>query len=178
MARITLITLLKQDDLNKITTLLRNIKICKVPYGINDENRLKIDNLPFHFTLFATDKKNESELLSMIQNIKSDCFKLKINQVGIMPGRNHSSVLYFGIEENKELKELQRYFYAYFHEEKYNPETFLFHMTIHIDQDYKVVQEIYKTVMKSFKPFVLEVSSLALFNYPGEIIQKFELEKK
>jgi hypothetical protein len=31
--------------------------MCKVPYEINDELRYEIDNLPYHFTIFATDKK-------------------------------------------------------------------------------------------------------------------------
>lgn len=34
--------------------------MCKVPYGIDDENRYEIDNLPFHFTIFATDKEKQS----------------------------------------------------------------------------------------------------------------------
>ena len=46
--------------------------MCKVPYGIDDKNRFKIDNLPFHFTIFATDKKNERELLQMLQNPKHE----------------------------------------------------------------------------------------------------------
>ena len=112
----------------------------------------------------------------MIQN--SDCFKLKINRIEIMRGKNDSFVLYFGIEENKELKELQKIFYEHFHEEKYNPETFLFHMTLHIDQDYEIIREIYKTLSTLFKPFAIEINALALFNYPGEMIRKFELKKE
>ncbi len=39
--RITMITLLDVDEMNKINDLIKNIKeqICKVPYGIDDERR-------------------------------------------------------------------------------------------------------------------------------------------
>jgi len=177
MSRITLITFSEQKELNNLLKNI-NIEMCKVPYGIDDKNRFKIDNLPFHFTIFATDKKNERELLQMLQNVSISSFILKINRLEIMPGRNNSFILYFGIEESKELKELQRYFYEYFGEEKYNPETFLFHMTLHIDYNYELIQELYKTISVSFQPFIIEVNDLALFDYPGEMIQRFELKKE
>ncbi len=58
--RITLITFIDQIETNKIEKLMKNINenTCKVPYGINDEKREEIDNLPYHFTIFATNKEN------------------------------------------------------------------------------------------------------------------------
>lgn len=55
MSRIILITKFKEKELNN---QLKNIHyhMCKVLYGINDELRNEIDNLPYHFTIFATDK--------------------------------------------------------------------------------------------------------------------------
>ena len=64
MSRITLITYFDQKELNKIYKRIKNInfKICKVPYGIDDQKRYEIDNLPFHFTIFATNKENQLKL--------------------------------------------------------------------------------------------------------------------
>ena len=107
MSRITLITKFKEKELNN---QLKNIHyhMCKVPYGINDELKNEIDNLPYHFTIFATDKQNESKLLNIASDIKMNKIKLKINDIRIMNGRNNSFVLYFSIEENKDIKELQK----------------------------------------------------------------------
>ena len=90
MSRITLITKFKEKELNKINNQLKNINyhMCKVPYGIDDELRNEIDNLPYHFTM--------------------NKIKLKNNDIRIMNGRNNSFVLYFSIEENKDIKELQK----------------------------------------------------------------------
>lgn len=110
MSRITLITKFKEKKLNN---QLKNIHyhMCKVPYGINDELRNEIDNLPYHFTIFATDKQNEGKLLNIASDIKMNKIKLKINDIRIMNERNNSFVLYFSIEENKDIKELQKKFF-------------------------------------------------------------------
>ena len=49
--RITLVTMFDNEEINKIETLMlkTNKKTCKVPYGIDDEKRYEIDNLPYHF---------------------------------------------------------------------------------------------------------------------------------
>ena len=72
MSRITLITNFKEKELDKINHQIMNIDyhMCKVPYGINDELRYELDNLPYHFTIFATDKQNERKLLNIASNIK------------------------------------------------------------------------------------------------------------
>lgn len=110
MSRITLITKFKEKELNN---QLKNIHyhMCKVPYGINDELRNETDNLPYHFTIFATDKQNEGKLLNIASDIKMNKIKLKINDIRIMNERNNSFVLYFSIEENKDIKELQKKFF-------------------------------------------------------------------
>ena len=57
MSRITLITFSEQKELNNLLKNI-NIEMCKVPYGIDDKNRFKIDNLPFHFTIFSNNFKS------------------------------------------------------------------------------------------------------------------------
>lgn len=60
MSRITLISAFKENELYKIKKCLENVnfKTCKVPFGIDDNQRYELDNLPYHITIFATDKEN------------------------------------------------------------------------------------------------------------------------
>ena len=75
--RITMISFMNKTELDKIEKLMNNIQIktCKVPYGI-DENRYNIDNLPYHFTIFATNKENQNEMIDIAQKI--DIGKIKV----------------------------------------------------------------------------------------------------
>lgn len=172
MSRITLITSFKKQELQKIDRYLKdiNFKICKVPYGIDDNNRFEIDNLPYHLTIFATDKENQDELINIIRSIDIKRIILKVNKVEVMNGRNNSFVLYFGIEDNSELKELQNVFYKKFPKEHYNPDNFIFHITIHIDKDYNRIQDLRTKILQTFESFTLEFNHLDLYDYPGEII--------
>lgn len=177
MSRITLITNFKEKELDKINNQLKNIDyhMCKVPYGINDELRNEIDNLPYHFTIFATDKQNESKLLNIASGIKMNKIKLKINDIRIMSGRNNSYVLYFSIEENEDIKELQRKFFLQIPGEHYDPDKFTFHMTLHIDKDEKIVNKLKQQIEVNFNPFELEFDELVLYNYPGDMIKEINI---
>lgn len=69
--RITLISFIDNNGINKVEQLMKDINenTCKVPYGINDEKRYEIDNLPYHFTIFATNKENlPKKIIKIIQN--------------------------------------------------------------------------------------------------------------
>lgn len=177
MSRITLITKFKEKELNN---QLKNIHyhMCKVPYGINDELKNEIDNLPYHFTIFATDKQNESKLLNIVSDIKMNKIKLKINDIRIMNGQNNSFVLYFSIEENKDIKELQKKFFLQIPGENYDPDKFTFHMTLHIDKDEKLVNKIKEEIEFNFKPFRLVFDELALlYDYPGDMIKEISIKE-
>lgn len=168
-----MISFMNKTELDKVEKLMTNIQIktCKVPYGIDDENRYNIDNLPYHFTIFATNKENQNEIIKIAQKIDIDKIKVKVNNVKIMKVRNESFVLYLAIEDNEEIKELQRIFFNEFPKEKYNPEEFTFHLTLHIDKDYDKVLELQNTINDNFKPFYLEFDKLALYDYPGDMIE-------
>lgn len=172
--RIAMISFMNKTELDKVEKLMDNIQIktCKVPYGIDDENRYDIDNLPYHFTIFATNKENQNKIIKIAQKIDIDKIKVKVNNVKIMNGRNESFVLYLAIEDNEEIKELQRIFFNEFPKEKYNPEKFTFHLTVHIDKDYDKVLELQNTINDNFKPFYLEFDRLALYDYPGDMIKE------
>lgn len=178
--RITLISFIEKNEMSKVEQLMSNINknTCKVPYGINDEQRYEIDNLPYHFTIFATNKENQDEILKIAESISINKIQLKVNDIKIMNVRCDSYCLYLSIEENQPIKELQRKFYNKFPMEKYNPDDFNFHMTLDIDKDYNKILDLQKMLKENFKPFFLEFNTVALFDYPGEMIKKINLNKK
>lgn len=151
---------------------------CKVPYGINDEKRYEIDNLPYHFTIFATNKENQHNVLEIAESINIDKMQLKINDIKIMNAKYDSYCLYLSIEENQQIKELQRIFYKEYPKEKYNPDDFIFHMTLDIDKDYDKVLNLQKMLKENFEPFLLKFNTLVLYDYPGEMIKKINMNKK
>lgn len=175
MSRITLISNFDEDSLSKIESMVQSapFSMCKVPYGINDESRYEIDNLPYHFTIFATDKKNQDKLVDIVSSIDVEKINLKIDDVKIMRGNYDSFVLYFSTQENEKIKELQRIFYNKIPDERYNPDKFVFHMTLHIDKDEKKIMSLYESIKSCFKPFCVQFDKLALYDYPGEKIQDF-----
>ena len=171
--RITLISFIEKNEISKVEQLMSNIteNTCKVPYGINDEKRYEIDNLPYHFTIFATNKENQDKVLEMAESINIDKIQLKVNDIKIMNAKYDSYCLYLAIEENQQIKELQRIFYKGFPKEKYNPDDFIFHMTLHIDKDYNKVLNLQKRLKENFNQFFLEFNILALYDYPGKMIE-------
>ena len=51
--------------------------------------------------------------------------------------------------------------------EKYNPDTFIPHITIHCDRDYNKIVKIKETINKNFLPFEVKFSEIGLFEiYP------------
>lgn len=178
--RITLISLLEEKELRKVESLMSVIKekTCKVPYGINDEKREEIDNLPYHFTIFATKKENQEKMLKIAKSIKVSEIQLKIDDIKIKEASQESYCLYLSIEESQAIKDLQRIFYKEFPKEYYNPDHFIFHMTLQIDKDYDKVLTLQNTLKQNFKPFFLKFSRLVLFDYPGEMIETIDFNKK
>ena len=74
---------------------------------------------------------------------------------------------------------MQRIFYKEFPKEKYyNPDDFTFHMTLHIDNDYNKIVKMQNILKQNFEPFFLDFNILALFDYPGDMIKKINLNKK
>ncbi len=106
--RITLISLSEKKELKKIENLINIIeeKTCKVPYGIDDEKREEIDNLPYHFTIFATKKENQEKILKIAKTINVSEIQLKIEDIKIKEASQESYCLYLSIEENQEIKAL------------------------------------------------------------------------
>ena len=178
--RITLISFMEQNSIDKVGNLVNKLdeKTCKVPYGINDEKRYEIDNLPYHFTIFATNKENQNRILQIAERIKSNTIQLKVNDIKIMNARCNSYCLYLAIEENQQMKDLQKIFYQEFPKEQYNPENFIFHMTLHIDKSKEKILKMQDKLKDNFEPFLIEFNTIALFDYPGEMIKTIYFDKE
>lgn len=143
--RITLISNFDAESISKIQEklkVIKNINLCKVPFGKNIINREKADTLPFHFTFCAWDINLEKKILISLAKIKFRSFQIKIVDVKIMSGKDNSYVLYFSIDDNEYLKKLQKEIYNINPASKYNPDNFKFHITIHIDKDYNNIINI------------------------------------
>lgn len=95
-----------------------------------------------------------------------------------MNARYNSYCLYLAIEENEQMKEMQKEFYQEFPQEQYNPKNFIFHMTLHIDKNKQKILEMQDKLKDNFEPFLLEFNTIALFDYPGKMIKaiNFDIE--
>ena len=59
--------------------------------------------------------------------------------------------------------------------EKYNPEKFKFHITIHVDQDKKKIEKLKESILKKQCPFKIDIKSFGLYEiYQAKRIKKHE----
>lgn len=175
--RITFVSMFDNNNLAKIENYTKMIddKLCKVPFGKNVDNREEADTLPYHFTLSAWDILHEEKVINELSKIEYPKLKILINNIGIMNGKENSYVLYFDIEKNEELKLLQSKIYQILPSEKYNPDNFNFHITIHIDKDYNKIDSMKEKLLEKFIPFELEVDTFGLYEiYPAKLVKQFK----
>lgn len=160
--RITLVTIFNEEAINTISNLVDILdkKICKVPYGIDDDNRNKIDTLPFHFTIFAWDREYEKQVVKILDSINFEKIKVEVNRVEIMKGKNDSFVLFLSIRENQDIKNIQKAIYNRLPNEKYNRNRFTFHITLHIDKDYDTIIQMKQKLENKFEPFEIEINKV------------------
>lgn len=59
--------------------------------------------------------------------------------------------------------------------EKYNPDNFNFHITIHIDKDYTKINLMKEKLLDKYTPFILEVDTFGLYEiYPAKLVKQFK----
>lgn len=168
--RITLITMLNSASLDKINNLVSkiNVPICKVPYGVTIDEREKNDSLPFHFTISAWNKEVENDIINMIEEINFESINIVIDKIKIANGNENSFVLYLLPRDDDKLKNLLKLVYEKYPTEKYNLDTFLFHITLDVDKDFNKVERIRNIILKDFVPFEIGIDKLGLFEiYPA-----------
>jgi len=174
--RITLISLLDTNDLNRIKEMIciDSKALCKVPYLPTVKDRAKVDTLPFHFTLSTWDIKQKDFVLEKLNTLSFSNFTVLIDGIDIKPSINNSYCLYFSIQINDMLHALQKQIYTKVPNEKYNPTLFTMHMTIHCDKDYDTLLKFKKKIEKNFKAFELHIRRLGLFEiYPAKQIKMY-----
>ena len=151
--------------------------LCKVPFNNNDSIRKQIDTLPYHFTLSAWDIKQKEKVINILSNINDSKFKILVNNIDILYGKENSYVLCFCIEKSDILYSIQKDIYDKIPSDKYNPDYFNFHITIHIDKDYDKIISMRDKLLKKFTPFEIEISELELYEiYPAKLIDTFKLD--
>lgn len=177
--RITLVTMPDDETVNKIQTLIQDIpeKMCKVPLGMDDTSKCQMDNLPYHFTIFATDKENESYMLQLMHQLECTTIKIEVEDVCVKRTKENGFMLYLSIKKNAQMYELQNRFYSKIPTKNYNPQHFVFHMTLHIDKEESKVLKMQEIIKAKWKPFTIECKTLGLFNYPGEMIKQVTFSK-
>ena len=191
--KITLITYFNEDEQNKIKDIMSKIKekTCKVPYFLDDDaKRYSVDIMPYHFTIFGTDKENEEKVLDVLEKTKLNNIKVKIDKLKLIQSvKSGAYILYFGIEKNQELIELQRMFFKEIPEERgyvggsfytgdpekeYDSSNYVFHMTLHVTRDENKAKEMYNIINENFQPFYMEFNRVALYDdRGGDLIKVF-----
>lgn len=191
--KITLITYFNEDEQNKIKDIMSKIKekTCKVPYFLDDDaKRYSVDIMPYHFTIFGTDKENEEKVLDVLEKTKLNNIKVKIDKLKLIQSvKSGAYILYFGIEKNQKLIDLQRMFFKEIPEERgyvggsfytgdpekeYDSSNYVFHMTLHVTRDENKAKEMYNIINENFQPFYMEFNRVALYDdRGGDLIKIF-----
>lgn len=175
--RFTCITIFDEESLNKIRNALSKLNsynLCKVPYlkePYTLDNREEADTLPYHFTLSYWDETNKEEAISVCNTINMKKIKILVEDVKIKQGNDNSFNMYFAFTPTDDLKEIQQQIYDITKNEKFNPSTYLPHISIHSYKDYDKLLEMKNTVMENFEPFTVSFDKVGLFEiYPAKRI--------
>ena len=127
--RITCIALFDEESLEKLYNSIKlvNNNFCKVPF--REINRKQLDTLPYHFTFTVWDENEANKAIDIFDKIQFNAINLKIKGVNIKESFNNSWNLYFEVEKNQSLYDLQKKIYNLAQNEKYNPDYFIPHIT-------------------------------------------------
>ncbi len=172
--RYTCITLFDDESLNKMSNILLKLKdynLCKVPYlkePYTVDNRQEADTLPYHFTLSYWDEDNKEQAIEVFNKIEVEKIDILVEEVKIKGEHGNSCNLYFSFNVNEKLKEIQKQIYNITKNEKFNPSTYIPHISIHADKDYNKLIKMRDIIMQDFKPFIISFDKLGLFEiYPA-----------
>ena len=165
--------------LHSILSIIADETVCRVPYGrVDDKYRYQVDTLPYHLTV-SSSKLPLFRLLSVLNGFAFKPFDITINGLDIMPGKNHSQVLYFSIAPSAEMDLLQTRMYQVIGNDKYLPGNHTNHITICISKDSGKIQRIKSLLSKGFTTFTLTVMSIGLYEiWPGKLLSEFHFAEQ
>lgn len=170
--RITCISLFDKESINQIEDLVCKVdyKLCKVPYSEFD--RETKDTLPYHLTLQSYSKTQKDEALEILKQIKIEPIELTVNSVNIKNSFDNSYNIYLEIDENKELINIYEQFYSLTKNNKYNPKTYVPHITLHCDKNYEKIISIKNAIQKNLESMKLKFRDIGVFEiYPANRIK-------
>lgn len=103
-----------------------------------------------------------------MKQIEIPNIELEINDVKIMNGKDDSYVLYLSVTDDTDLRNLLSIIFEKLPTEKYNPNTFKFHITLDIDKDYEKINMLHNKIKEKFNTFNISINKLGLFEiYPA-----------
>lgn len=172
--RFTCIAMFDKESLERFETVLIGLsayKLCKVPYlkaPYTLVDREESDTLPYHFTLSYWDEDLKEEAIKVYKIIRMNKVEIVVDSVEIKKGNDGSYNMYFAFTPNQSLKDIQEQIYNETKNEKFNPETYLPHISIHSDKDYGKLINMKEIIMKKFESFTVYFDRLGLFEiYPA-----------
>ena len=168
--RITCVALFAPEDLAKIESLVSVAgENNKVPCFV--EGRENLDTLPRHSTLIAWDASLKEEIIKAFRTIKTGDMALEVSSVKLNQAKDKSYVLKFIVNWNENLKQVQKALYNLLPNERFEPNAYETHITIHADWDYEKILKMQALINANFEPFTMKVDEIGIFEiYPAESI--------
>lgn len=177
----TLITHFTSEDYQRIHKIIKKVngRMCRVPYGrVDDDQRYKVDTLPYHLTV-SSSKRHLLDVLDEMRGFSFHTFRLQINGVSEMNGKNGSKILYFSLSPSDDWDKLQTCVHGFLHNDKYIAGNQTPHITICISKDKEKIKRIRECIEDSFEPFDVHVTSLGLYSiWPGKMMSEYQLNRR
>jgi len=131
-------TYLYDGTFDGLLTIVFNCYSTKtLPQNVENEQNYT-NNFLDNTTFIQTDYEKSDRVFKGIE--KNICYDALYN----------SYCLYLSIEESYKIRDLQRIFHTEFPKEKYNPDDFIFHITLHIDKDYDKILRMQNILKQSW----------------------------
>jgi len=164
--RITCIALFESNDLIALEKFISVVgPTNKVPFSI--ENRSEVDRLPRHSTLIVWQNQNKEKIIKLMKSLSVKPMELEVTAISLKKSLDKSYNLFFEVKWDDNLKKLKQEIYHQLPSEKYHPDQYQTHITIHTDDDYVKIMTMKKRLEINFRPFKLKVSEIGIFDiYP------------
>lgn len=164
--RVTCIAMFSEGDLEKVAELVSGLgELCKVPLFV--EGRESVDTLPYHTTVAVWGAELEDEVVRVVSGVEFGVAKLRVEGVGVWRGQSGWNLRLI-VEGDEVMRRVQGEIFEKLPSEKYDPETYELHITLHSDEDREKALAMKEKVEAVFEPFEIGFSELGCFEiYPA-----------